>query len=197
MTPKSNKKSSELSREEAKLILDSVLKRYRIPQSVHPEGTQGKAMPLVPPKLEPKEPLSEPMTPECTAAKRPLAAVRQSEIGPCLDLGWRPYFLDTSGKTNGHFSNEPTRGPAGDEVFASKPGGEQAPTEHYDFHFLIRILECSSILHCHVIAESVAAARERIGRIPNLIDWREISLKELAEIIRIEKEAGSFDDKCF
>lgn len=191
MTPKSNKRLNELSGEEAKLVLDSVLQRYRIPQSGHPERTEGKTMTLAARKPERKEPLPEQMAPEFTLANRPLATARQSEIGPCLELGWRPYFLDTSTRTNVHLSNERARG----EAFASKPGAELAPTKSHDFHYLIRILECSSILHCQVIAESAAAARDQLEQIPNLIEWREITAKELAEIIRIEKVAGKIDDK--
>ena len=193
MTPKSKNKPSEFSREEAKLILDAVSERYRIHQLGRPEETDGK-MPLVTPKLEPEEQLSQPMTSGSTAGKRLLAAVRQWEIGPRLDLGWSPYLLDTSEKAHVHLSNEPTRGSARDEDFG-KPAGEIGQTEYQDFHYLIRILECSSILHCQVTAESAAAARNQIIRIPNLIDWREISVKELAEIIRIEKEAGRFDER--
>jgi hypothetical protein len=196
MTAKAKNKPSRLSREEAKLILDAVLERYRIQQSGGPEGTKGEMMPLVSPKLEPEEQLSQPMTLGSTAGKGGLAAVPQLEIGPCLDLGWRPNLLDTSAKPIVHFSNEPTSGSARDEDFR-KPAGEIAPTEYHDFHYLIRILECSSILHCQVTAESADVARDQIGRIPNLLDWREISVKELVEIIRIEKEAGRFDERCF
>ena len=58
------------------------------------------------------------------------------------------------------------------------------PSDNQSFHYLIRIAECASILHCEVKADNSAASRERVERIPNLMEWREISLEELAKILK-------------
>jgi hypothetical protein len=61
------------------------------------------------------------------------------------------------------------------------------PSDIRSYHYLIRIAECASLLHCEVEAENDAAARERVGQIPNLMEWREISFEELAEIMVNER----------
>jgi hypothetical protein len=55
------------------------------------------------------------------------------------------------------------------------------------FHYLIRIAECKLTLHCEVTADSEAAARHHVKQIPNLMEWREISGAELAEIMTNER----------
>jgi hypothetical protein len=188
------KKPSKSTREEAKLILDNVLNRYGIEPS-RPEGTQRKIMPLAASRVEAEEPLSNPTTSAPLSDRRPFETVGQSEIGPPLNLGWRSYLSDPPACPHIFPSNKRALWFAGNEIFADKPEGELAPAEYHDFHFLVRILECASALHCQVTAESAAAARDRIGRIPNLIDWREISVRELAEIIKSEREAEKFDGR--
>jgi hypothetical protein len=43
-------------------------------------------------------------------------------------------------------------------------------------------------LHCEVTAESELAAKHRVKQIRNLLEWREISVEELGEIIKNEKK---------
>jgi hypothetical protein len=50
------------------------------------------------------------------------------------------------------------------------------------FHYLVRIAECTSVLHCEVKADHAAAARDQVKRIPNLMEWREISFAELLKL---------------
>jgi hypothetical protein len=52
------------------------------------------------------------------------------------------------------------------------------------FHFLIRIAECASTLHCEVKAETSTVAREQVEQIPNLLEWRETSPEELDQLLR-------------
>jgi hypothetical protein len=52
------------------------------------------------------------------------------------------------------------------------------------FHYLVRIAECTSVLHCEVKADHAAAARDHVKRIPNLMEWREISFAELLELAK-------------
>ena len=52
------------------------------------------------------------------------------------------------------------------------------------FHYLVRIAECKSVLHCEVKADHAAAARDHVKRIPNLMEWREISFAELLELAK-------------
>jgi hypothetical protein len=52
------------------------------------------------------------------------------------------------------------------------------------FHYLVRIAECKSILHCEVKADHAAAARDHVKRIPNLMEWREVSFAELLELAK-------------
>jgi hypothetical protein len=60
------------------------------------------------------------------------------------------------------------------------------PSDNQSFHYLIRIAECVSILHCEVVADSDAAARDKVEQIPNLVAWQAISVEELAELIKHE-----------
>jgi hypothetical protein len=63
-----------------------------------------------------------------------------------------------------------------------------ARRDYVEFHYLSRIVECAMTLHCQVTAQSAAGARDQVERIPNLIEWRGISAKELAEIIKAERK---------
>jgi hypothetical protein len=191
MTRKPKEKPTGFTREEGKLILDGVLKRYGIHPSRHPEGTQGEMMPPAAPKVEAKELLPIPSGP--VPAKRLSETVRQPELGPHLDFGWRRHLLDKAASANVVVSNEPDPEPAADEVLMDRPVGKLVPRESQDFHYLIRVVECAFTLHCQVTAASAADARDLVERIPNLIEWRETSAKELAELTRIEKEAGRSD----
>ena len=40
------------------------------------------------------------------------------------------------------------------------------PSDECSFHFLVRIAECTSALHCEVKADHAATAREQVQRIP-------------------------------
>jgi thioester reductase-like protein len=46
-------------------------------------------------------------------------------------------------------------------------------------------------LHCEVKADNHEAARNQVEQIPNLMEWREISAAELAEIIKNERALAS------
>jgi hypothetical protein len=193
MTRKPKEKPTGFTREEGKLILNGVLKRYGIHPSGHPEGAQGEMMPPGGPKVEAKELLPDPLTSGPAAAKRPSETVRQPELGPHLDFGWRRHLLDRAASANVVLSDEPDPGPAADEVLMDRPVDKPVPRVSQHFHYLIRVVECAITLHCQVTAESAADARDQVERIPNLIEWRETSAKELAELTRIEEEAGRFD----
>jgi hypothetical protein len=73
----------------------------------------------------------------------------------------------------------------GEARHPSIPTSGSLPDNH-SFHYLIRIAECSLPLHCEVIADSDAAARQKVKKIPNLMEWREFSGEELAEILKNE-----------
>jgi hypothetical protein len=195
MTRKPKEKPTGFSREEGKLILDDVLKRYRIHPSGHPEGIQGKMMPPAAPKVEAEELLPDPITSGPAAARTPYATVRQPELGAPLDFGWRRHLLDMAAIANIPVSNDPNHEPAADEVFMDKSEVKLVPTESQEFHYLIRVLECAFTLHCQVTAASAADARDQVERIPNLIEWRETSVKEIAELTKIEEEAGRSDPR--
>jgi hypothetical protein len=60
-------------------------------------------------------------------------------------------------------------------------------SDNHSFHYLIRIAECSLPLHCEVIADSDAAARHKVKKILNLMEWRKLSGVELAEILKNER----------
>ena len=61
------------------------------------------------------------------------------------------------------------------------------PSDNQCFHYLIRIAECALTLHCEVNADNKLAARNRVERIPNLLEWRELAGDELAEILKNER----------
>jgi hypothetical protein len=52
------------------------------------------------------------------------------------------------------------------------------------FPFLIRIAECTLTLLCEVTADSEAAAMHHLQQIPNLLEWREISIEECVSLVR-------------
>jgi hypothetical protein len=52
------------------------------------------------------------------------------------------------------------------------------------FHYLVRIAECKSILHCEVKADHAADARDHVKQIPKLMEWREVSFAELLELAK-------------
>ena len=60
-------------------------------------------------------------------------------------------------------------------------------SDNHSFHYLIRIAEYALALHCEVIAHSDEAARHQVKQIPNLMEWRELSDEELAEILKNER----------
>jgi hypothetical protein len=186
MTPKPEEKPNGLTREEAQLTLDKILKRYGIHPSDQPWRTRGKTVPLAAPKVETKGLLREPITSGPAAAKKPFVPLRHAELGPPLDSEWSCYLIDTPATANVPLSNESAPGLASNEVLGDKPKIE-LPTEYHNFHYLIRIVECAVTLHCQVTAESAADARDQVQRIPNLIEWREISAMELADIFKAEK----------
>ena len=63
----------------------------------------------------------------------------------------------------------------------------RSPSGNQKFHYLIGVAECALTLHCEVTADSEPAARHRLKQIRNLLEWREISTQERAEIIKNEK----------
>jgi hypothetical protein len=68
-------------------------------------------------------------------------------------------------------------------------------SDNYSFHYLIRIAECALPLHSEVIADRHAAARHQVKRIPNLVEWRETSGEELAEILKNERAPSRLVDQ--
>jgi hypothetical protein len=74
---------------------------------------------------------------------------------------------------------------------ARHPSIPTSGSDNHSFHYLIRIAECTLPLHCEVIADSDAAARHHVKQIPNLMEWREISGEELAEILKNERALSS------
>jgi hypothetical protein len=70
----------------------------------------------------------------------------------------------------------------------SRPPSDNRTIDYQTFHYLIRIAECALTLHCEVTADSEAAARHHVKQIPNLMEWREISGAELAEILKNERD---------
>ena len=75
--------------------------------------------------------------------------------------------------------------PAGRPLARAEAHLSTAPgSDSETFHYLVRIAECKSVLHCEVKADHAAAARDHVKRIPNLMEWREVSFAELLELAK-------------
>jgi hypothetical protein len=167
----------DLTGEGAKLVLAEVRRRYGI-DAPHQEERVGISLtPSVPQPPPQQSPGSGSRTPSRTSD--PVSESRTSPGVP-LNFGWEPYpgrvETATGNLPNGAVT-KPTRegSPAGKWV-------PSAPEEVQAFHYLIRIMECTSVLHCEVFAENVTAARRQVDQIPNLIECRQVSAMTLAEI---------------
>lgn len=164
MKAKPQNNPSRLTRERAQRTLDEVRKRYGLHQS------EPQVRPLVNmASSAPKEPAKQQplhtvrLVP--SIPKTAFAPVERMRSNPPLELGGvRHLGIPASG----------------------------SPSDNHRFHYLIRIAECALPLHCEVNADDDAAARHQVERIPNLIRWREISVKELAEINKNEKPVDGF-----
>ena len=177
MAPEREDKMSGFPRGEAKPALAEIMRRY----GIHPPGQQGEGRrELDAPKVRTKKLSPGPLNSSPSTTHRQL-----SLVAPPLNMEWRHSSSQPPASESVHPIKEPTLGPAGDKGF--EPEQVQLPKEHYDFHFLIRILECSVTLHCQVSAESAADAKDKVQRIPNLLEWRETSAEEIAQITRNER----------
>lgn len=169
MKAKPENDPSRFTREQAQRALDGVRKRYGIRQSdspAHLRVNTASSAPKEPAKQQPRPSVSlEPPIP-----KTPFVAVQRMRPGPHLELGG-------------------VRHPG---TPASGPTSDNRTIDYQSFHYLIRIAECALTLHCEVTADSEAAARHHVKQIPNLMEWREISVKELAEINKNEKPVDGF-----
>jgi hypothetical protein len=77
---------------------------------------------------------------------------------------------------------------AGTALGRGEPGlASKVPSDSQTFHYLVRIAECTSVLHCEIKADHPATASDKVKRIPNLMEWREVSIEELAEIVKNAK----------
>jgi hypothetical protein len=153
------------TRGKAQRTLDEVRKRYGIRQSdspAHLRANTASSAPREPAKQQPRPSVSlEPPTP-----KTPFVAVERMRPGPHLELG----------------------GVRHQGIPTSRPPSDNRTIDYQTFHYLIRIAECALTLHCEVTANSEAAARHHVKQIPNLMEWREISGAELAEILKNERD---------
>jgi hypothetical protein len=149
-------------REEAQRALNEVRVRYGIYRS------QRQELPRVEASLSPPQATAEPKPRHPVSLKPPTSKISLPPVERTrfaewpLDLGW-VYYPST---------------PA--------PVMESA-WDDYWFHYLIRIAECELSLHCEIRANNNAAARRHVERIPNLLEWRQISGEELAEILKLER----------
>jgi hypothetical protein len=175
MPPKSENRSSGSTREDAKRTLDQVLRRYGIQPYDRVGTAQRQEWPLVASPVH-----SEAVTAEAVISNEPFSPARQRRLGAPFDLQ-KPGNPKQSATAEVLRENESAHGPASHNVSWDMPLDEQ-PTRHLQFHFLVRLLECALTLHCQVTAQTAIDARDQVERIPNLIEWREVSKKELAEI---------------
>lgn len=179
MTPESEEKMSGFARGEAKPVLDAIMRRY----GIHPFGRRGEedrtiAQPDAP-KVETKKLSPGPRT------SLPATSYKQfSLVPPPSNFDGRYYSSQPPAMESVRSTKKAAHEPASDRGFA--PARTQLLKERDEFHFLVRILECSVILHCQVSAESATDAKDQVQRIPNLLEWRETSLKEIAEFARTE-----------
>jgi hypothetical protein len=146
------------TREQAQRALDEVRERFGLRQPESPANP-----PVNTAWRAPKDPARQQLLPtvsEPSVPNRPLLAAERMRPGPHSEIGGvRQPSIPLS----------------------------RSPSDSQSFHYLIRIAECRLTLHCEVTADSEPAAKHHIQQIPNLLEWREISVKELAEIIKNEK----------
>jgi hypothetical protein len=173
--------SSQHGRKAAKLALDEVLKRYRIQHPDEERAPRSCHLALVPGRLRPANYGSASPESDTRRDKTLLPLNRTAPLNP------QPLDLDR-------------HAPSDDAEGAEQPCGERIPiheliasrspnwagTRHGVFHYLIQIAECSVTLLCQVTAESAMNAKEQVMRLPNLIEFREISFGELAQIMRLQ-----------
>jgi hypothetical protein len=155
--PESN--PSRFTGQEAQRTLDEVRKRYGIRQS------EPEAHPRVNTSSSgPKEPAKQQPRPtvrlQPSIPKAPFVPIERMRSHPPLER-----------RVVGHSS-----------VRASG-----SRSDNHRFHYLIRIAECALTLHCEVNADDDAAARHQVEQLPNLMEWRELSGAELAEILKNER----------
>jgi hypothetical protein len=96
----------------------------------------------------------------------PLAAVESGHLDWPSDLGWVHFPSSTAIATGSESEND-------------------------SFHYLIRIAECALTLHCEVKTDNATSARHRVEQIPNLLEWRHISCREVAEILKMERTVAT------
>jgi hypothetical protein len=168
----------------AKPALEAIMRRYGIrPSSQQGEGYRITSQ-LDAPKVKNERAISRAL--HILTCYKP----QQFSLATApLNFEWRHYSSQPPATQSVHPTKEPALGPDDDRDLETHRA-EPSP-EHYEFHFLVRILECSVTLHCQVSAESAAEARAQVQRIPNLLNWREISAKEIAEITTIESAEDS------
>ena len=152
--------------EEARHTLDEVRRRYGIhqPDTEHPRAKTSSISLKEPAKQQPRPRLRLgspiPMT--------PIDRLERTQLDPLVH-----------GVNNRHLEIGEARHPS------IRTSGSLS--DNHRFHYLIRIAECALPLHCEVIAHSDAAARHQVKQIPNLMEWRELSDEELAEILKNER----------
>jgi hypothetical protein len=144
--------------EQARRTLDEVRERYGLRQ---PESPANPLMNIA--SRTPKEPARQQLRPTVTEPailNPPFLAAERMRPGPNLERGGvRQLAIPSS----------------------------RSPSDDQSFHYLIRVAECTLPLHCEVTANSEPTAKHRVKQIRNLLEWREISVEELAEIIKNEK----------
>jgi hypothetical protein len=160
------------TREEAKRTLDMVLTRYGIRLSDQPAEKRKRKALLAVPKANAAKLPPEPIKSRTAATKKPIVQAQSAQLSPPVDFEWCHHILATPASADVPPSNEATCRSVSDE-------GESLAPEYHDHHFVIRILECATPLHCQVSAETVEDARNQVAQMPNLIEWREISAQEL------------------
>jgi hypothetical protein len=154
---------SRFTGQHAQRTLDEVRERYGIRQSGSPAHVRVNTA-----SSAPKEPAKQEPRPtlrlEPSITETPFVAVEPMRFGPHLELGG---------------VRRPDIPPSG------------SPSDNQSFHYLIRIAECALTLYCEVTADSEATAKHHVKQIPNLMEWREISGAELAEIISNERTGSA------
>jgi hypothetical protein len=166
-------------RKEAKLALNEILARYGIPDPNKEELPKGKTLALVARKPKRRDHGLVSLKTSTGPAEKPLSQDRPAlERRSGLNLGL------SSHTDKAQVAKQPSRGPT--PVDANSTLTSRLDTGNSVFHFLIRIAECTTQLHCQVTAENAIDARKKVAGLPNLIECREISTGELAELLRME-----------